>query len=511
MPWLEWLDRKKDLEAASRVPHRLLEPVPELSVGDDAQENLLIQGDNLDALKALLPYYGGQVKCIFIDPPYNTKSAFEHYDDNLEHAKWLSMMYPRLELLRKLLRPDGSMWVTLDDNEAHYFKAIADEVFGRRNFVADIAWQKSFAKKNKAVISGSHDHVFVYAKNLAGWQRNLLPRAGAASSAFKNPDNDPRGKWQSVAYSVQSEDSDRRAAYRYEIAIPNGTRVRPPTGRHWNGLPERTEALRADNRLWFGRAGDKPPRLKVFLSEVQAGIVPDTWWTHEECGSNQDAKKEIISLFPSTEPFGTPKPERLIQRILHIASNPGDMVLDSFLGSGTTAAVAHKMGRRWIGIEFGDHALTHCQPRLRKVVEGEQGGISVEVGWNGGGGFRFCRLGPAVFDEHGHIQGNVRFKHLAAHLWFAETGTPRINLNARSPLLGVHDETAYYLLFNGILGDRRPDSGNVLTTKLLDDLPEPPDGVKHRVIFGEACRIGQERLARMGITFKQIPYDIHAR
>jgi adenine-specific DNA-methyltransferase len=237
----------------------------------------------------------------------------------------------------------------------------------------------------------------VVAKNIDKWQRNLLPREGMALSAFKNPDNDRRGLWQSVAYSVQSEDAERRKAYRYPIRLPSGREVPPPHGRHWNGLPERTSELREDNRLWFGKEGDSPPRIKVFLNEVQNGIVPDTWWSHDMAGSNQDSKKEMLELFPDIEPFATPKPEKLLCRILTIASNPGDLVLDSFAGSGTTGAVAHKMGRRWIMVELGEHCHTHIIPRLKKVIDGEdKGGITESVGWNGGGGFRYYRLAPSL-------------------------------------------------------------------------------------------------------------------
>lgn len=516
MPWLEWLDRKKDLEAASRVPHRLLEPVPELSVGDDAHDNLLIQGDNLDALKALLPYYGGQVKCIFIDPPYNTKSAFEHYDDNLEHAKWLSMMYPRLELLRKLLRPDGSMWVTLDDNEAHYFKAIADEVFGRKNFVANVVWEKSDSPKmDSRMFSSRHDHLFVYARNVDAFELKRIRDDANVPAHFNRVDEAGRRYYTKPLRAMGSGEDTREArpSMFFPLTAPDGTQVLPmkPDGTEgrwrWGFAKVQEEQHRIE---WVNGRGGWAAYYRIYADDSE-GRPPETIWTHDKVGSNRTAKAEVKAIFGAETTFTTPKPEGLIRQILDIATNEGDWVLDSFLGAGTTAAVAHKMNRRWIGVEMGEHAQTHCQVRLAKVVEGEQGGVSEAVGWTGGGGFRFYRLGPAVFDEHGHIQGNVRFKHLAAHLWFAETGTPRLNLNARSPLLGVHDETAYYLLFNGILGDRRPDSGNVLTTKLLDELPEPPDGVKHRVIFGEACRIGPERLARMGITVKQIPYDIHAR
>lgn len=509
MPFLDWVNKNQAKDATRSVPVHLLKQEAVYGGSEDSPpENVLIQGDNLLALKALIPVYAGRIKCIFIDPPYNTQSAFEHYDDKLEHSQWLSMMYPRLVLLRELLGEDGSIWVTIDDNEAHYLKVLMDEVFGRANFVVTVAWQKAFAKKNKAKISGSHDHILVYARNKPQWTRNLLPRDD--DKAFKNPDGDPRGRWQSVAYSVPSEDAEKRKEYRYPISLPNGKEVVPPKGRHWNGLPERTEELRADNRLWFGRKGSSRPRLKVFFSEVQSGIVPDTWWDHNAAGSNQDSKKELIALFPDKEPFGTPKPEKLMRRIVAIASDAGDLVLDSFLGSGTTAAVAHKMGRRYIGIEMGEHARTYCSPRLQKVIDGEQGGISEIEGWLGGGGFRFCTLGQAAFDADGRIDPEVRFGTLAAFVWHYETATPAAK-TFNKPLLGRHNGTAYYLLYNGILGDKRPQGGNVLTHAVLQMLKEkyPHDGPK--VIYGETTRLGDAKLAAEGVTFKQIPYDIKAR
>jgi adenine-specific DNA-methyltransferase len=379
---------------------------------NDLFDNRLIKGDNLLALKALEAEFAGKVKCVFIDPPYNTGNAFEHYDDGLEHSIWLGLMRDRLEIIRRLLSDDGSLWITIDDNEAHYLKVLCDEVFGRRNFVASIAWQKVFAKKNKAQISGSHDHLLVIAKDASRWKRNLLPRDGAALSAFKNQDKDARGLWQSVAFSVQSEDGDKRKQYRYAIRLPSGREVMPPAGRHWNGLPTRTEELRADNRLWFGPDGDNPPRIKVFLSEVQDGIVPDTWWGHESSGSNQDSKREMLELFPNTEPFNTPKPEKLLMRILAIASNPGDIVLDSFAGSGTTGAVAQKMGRRWVMIELLNHCYTHIAPRLQKVIDGQDpGGVTQAAGWAGGGGFRYYELAPTLLstDRWGNLVINPEY------------------------------------------------------------------------------------------------------
>jgi adenine-specific DNA-methyltransferase len=378
----------------------------------DVFDNRLIRGDNLLALKALEAEFAGKVKCVFIDPPYNTGSAFEHYDDGLEHSIWLGLIRDRLEIIRRLLSEDGSLWITIDDNEAHYLKVVCDEVFGRRNFVASIAWQKVFAKKNKALISGSHDHVLVVAKEASTWNRNLLPREGTALAAFRNPDRDPRGLWQSVAYSVQSEDGEKRKAYRYLIRLPSGREVSPPVGRHWNGLPARTDELRSDNRLWFGTDGDNPPRMKVFLSEVQDGIVPDTWWDHGSSGSNQDSKKEMLDLFPEMEPFATPKPEKLLYRILTIATNPDDLVLDSFAGSGTTGAVAHKMGRRWIMVELGEHCHTHIVPRLKKVIDGQDpGGVTEATGWQGGGGFRYYELAPTLLatDRWGNLVINPEY------------------------------------------------------------------------------------------------------
>lgn len=503
MPILQWLTKETDLTRSASVPYRLLEPVSDLSAGVDPTENMLIQGDNLDALKALLPFYAGQVKCIYIDPPYNTKSAFEHYDDNLEHSQWLAMIYPRLELLRDLLSEDGSIWVSIDDNEGHYLKVIMDEIFGRKNFVGELIWQKRTSRENRSPISSSHDAIYLYAKGgPKEWKkhRHLLP---AIEAGFTNPDGDPRGPWKSIPFTAQGF----RENQMYTIFAPDGTPHQPPRGRCWGATEAEFIRLRdTETRVYFPRGGRGRPRIKQF-PQHQNGLVPMTLWFAKDVGDTEDAKKESLSLFTDREAFGTPKPERLLERVIHIATGPGELVLDSFLGSGTTAAVAHKMGRRYIGIEMGEHAVTHCAPRLRKVIEGEQGGVSEAVGWTGGGGFRFLRLGEAVFDDAGKINPAIRFIHLAAHVWFAETRTPLLTA-ADSPLLGVHEGTAYYLLYNGILGDRRPEGGNVLTSRVLDGLP-PFDGPK--VIYGESSRFGLERLRVERITFKQTPYDIKAR
>ncbi|PZP40150.1 MAG: site-specific DNA-methyltransferase [Pseudomonas fluorescens] len=504
MPTLQWLDRDKTLKTANAVPYRLLEAVPELGYGEDDTHNMLIEGDNLEALKALLPYYAGKVKCIFIDPPYNTKSAFEHYDDNLEHSKWLAMMYPRLELLRELLAEDGSIWVTIDDNEAHYLKVIMDEVFGRKNFIANVIWQKKFSPQNDAKgITPSHDHLIVYSKNKTLLKVNLLSRGNDQDDRFKNPDNDPRGVWSSGDLTSKT----KARGHSYKIMSPTGKEFYPPEGRQWAPAETTFNTWLSEGRIWFGADGNNRPRLKQYLTEVQQGIVPLSIWLRDDVGDNQEAKREINAL-QLGEMFETPKPERLIRRVFELASEKGEFVLDSFLGSGTTAAVAHKMGRRYIGIEMGEHARTHCAARLKKVVDGEQGGISEAVGWQGGGGFRYYKLGEPIFDERGQINKAIRFEHLAAHIWFAETGAPLTGGKPETPLLGIHNGIAYYLLYNGILGDKRPAGGNVLTSKVWEALP-PHDGPK--VIYGEATRLGPNRLSELQVAFKQTPYDIKAR
>lgn len=514
MPELNWMGDASARRAAQRVPYRLLQVDQTVGEGTDGlpPDNLLVQGENLEALKSLLPLYAGRVKCIFIDPPYNTKSAFEHYDDNLEHSQWLSMMYPRLVLLRELLAEDGSIWVTIDDNEAHYLKVVMDEVFGRANFIATNVWQKRYSRENRGAIGDVHDYLMVYAKSpdVFKQKRNKIPLDESQAKIYRNPENpseaDPAKRWRGLPMTAQGH----RPNQMYEIEAPNGTRHRPPEGRCWSMIEPEFEKLRAADRIYWGKDGFAQPSVIRFLSEVD-GLVPWTWWRHEDVGHTDEAKKEANSLFGADVSFGTPKPERLIQRILHIATNSNDLVLDSFLGSGTTAAVAHKMGRRWIGIEMGEHARTHCLPRLQKVVEGEQGGISQAVGWQGGGGFRFATLGEPVFDADGQINPAVRFAPLAAYVWREQTHTPHPTGVFDSPLLGVHGDTAFVLLYNGILGDRRPDGGNVLTLDVWQQVCAlAPDHVGPWRIYGEACRLPPTLLKQHGIVFRQIPYQLGA-
>ncbi len=540
MPMLNWMGRDKAVKADKDVVTRILREDKSLSYGNG--DNVLVHGDNLDALKALLPFYAGQVKCIYIDPPYNTGSAFEHYDDNLEHSTWLNMMYPRLKLLREFMREDGSIWVNLDDNEVHYCRVIMDEIFGRQNFLCDVAWEKRYSPPPDTKDFGYiHDHILVYRKSVK-FSRNLLPLTDDQKGRYKNPDNDPRGPWKAADYTCRFNAQQRPNLY-YPIIHPiTGEEVWPKETRVWANSKDEHEKNVIENRLWWGKDGKaRVPAKKNFLSDIQQGMMPMSLWHYEFAGTNQDGKKENLKLFGNV-PFGTPKPERLISIVLSIASNPGDLVLDSFLGSGTTAAVAHKMRRRWIGIEMGETAKTHCAVRMRKVVDGEQGGISKTVKWQGGGGFHYFELGEAILDKDGSLTGDIPFEVMAAHVWFSETKTPwnvayvkmspvaksssqlangnigigntstMATLN-KSTVLGVHEGVAYALLYNGILKERSVDGGNVLTRKTLEVIQADLAGRDYEkiVVYGEACRLMAPSLETLKIEFRQTPYDLVTR
>ena len=400
LTWVGKYDEQQPLEP------RILIENPEYSYGEVEtgvlpngkpwKGNMLIHGDNLLALKALEQDYADQVKCIYIDPPYNTGNAFEQYDDGIEHSIWLGLIKERLIILRDLLANDGSIWISIDDDEQAYLKVLMDEVFGRQNFINNVIWEKKYSPANDAKwLSDSHDFIVVYAKNKEIWRPNLLPRSDEMNSRYKNLDNDPRGPWKTADFSVRTYNANCD----YPITLPSGRVVTPPESRAWVSNKERFEELVADNRIWFGKDGNNVPAVKKFLSEVKQGMTAMTIWKFTEVGHNQDAKKEV-KQFNSESVFATPKPERLIERVLTLGSNEGDIVLDSFLGSGTTAAVAQKMGRKYIGIELGNHAYTHCYPRLKKVTDGaDQGGISKAVNWKGGGGFRFYELAPSLLKE----------------------------------------------------------------------------------------------------------------
>lgn len=355
-----------------KLEPRILIEQPEFSYGDPNSGNMLIHGDNLLALKALEQDFAGKVKCVFIDPPYNTGSAFEHYDDGIEHSLWLSLIYARLSIIKNLLSEEGSIWISIDDNECHYLKVLCDEIFGRDQFIANVVWQKRTSPDNRLRLGSAHDHILVYSKRFDSHKRfNQLPISSSRLKDFKNPDNDPRGPWASTDCTAQA--GHGTASQFYTLVTPSGRVIELPDNLCWRFTQERMNEEIREGRIWFGKDGKGVPRKKTYLSEI-SGQNSWSWWTNDEVGHNQEAKKEVKELFANENTFDTAKPERLIYRIIEIATNEGDLILDSFLGSGTTAAVAHKMNRRWIGVELGEHAKTHCAPRLRKVVDGEQGG-----------------------------------------------------------------------------------------------------------------------------------------
>jgi adenine-specific DNA-methyltransferase len=536
------MTRSEDVRAANSVAYRLLEAQPELDGGNGDASNMLIQGDNLDALKALLPYYAGRVKCIYIDPPFNTGEAFDHYDDNLEHSVWLGLMYPRLTMLRDLLAENGTLVVHLDANEVAYATVILDEIMGRSNRTYVVTFKQSAPKGHKTINPGlvtTANYLLIYAKSKPHWKPNraFAPRARDKryGSFIENFDDDMQA-WKLTtvntalcrslgfekladAKKALKKDYDRRLD---QFVIEHADRVVQPVSPDTDEVAKETQdiiALSEQNPKVTYRI-DREDKLPIILRAGKRWLfyssklrMIDGRYTTGEALSNiwddllsNNIHNEGGVRFPKGK-----KPEGLIKRVFDLFSSPGDLVLDSFLGSGTTAAVGHKMGRKWIGIEMGEHAVTHCKPRLDKVIAGEQGGISEAVGWSGGGGYRFYRLGERVFDADGGIASDIRFPTLAAHVWFSETATPYTGDGA-SPFLGIHEGMAYALLYNGILGDRSVTGGNVLTSALLDRLRADADGWSGpMVIYGEASRLGAARLKDAGVTFKQTPYDVRAR
>jgi adenine-specific DNA-methyltransferase len=383
------LDTGEDRGESRRVT---LRPVEELSLGHKATENAIIQGDNRLVLELLKLRYKKKVRCAYIDPPYNNQERYTHYTDTQGHDEWLEGVVTCAKQIKTLLRDDGSLWISIDDRQMHYLKVALDDVFGRDNFVTTIVWEQRTTRENRKVFSNNHEYLLVYTTDIEEFKkkRGLLDWDEAVRSRFKNPDNDPRGPWQSVSANVQAGHATKSQFY--SLVAPNGREHEPPNGRCWVYTHERMKREIALNNVWFGKDGDGVPRLKRFLRDARQGFTPHTLWPAEEVETNDAAKKHLLELFPTRPVFDTPKPEALIYRVLSIATNPGDLVLDAYLGSGTTAAVAHKMRRGYLGIESGGHAITHCVERIQKVIAGEGGGISRLVGWRGGGIFGFYRL-----------------------------------------------------------------------------------------------------------------------
>lgn len=534
MPTLNWIGKEAVVKHHKEVPFRLLEPVPELSCGSAQGKdsgNLIVQGDNLHALKALLPRYAGQVKCIYIDPPYNTGNEGWAYNDNVNspeirkwlgetvgkegetldrHDRWLCMMYPRLVLLKQFLREDGAIFVSIDDNEVATLRLLLDEIFGSANFAATFIWEKRTTRENRRVFSFSHDYVLCYARRLDVFERirGELPLSQEVKDRHKNPDHDPRGPWQSVAITAQA--GHGTAAQFYDITAPSGRIIKLPHGNCWRFTENRLAELVADGRIYFGAGGNNVPRQKKFLSEVQRGLTPHTLWTAPEVGTTDTATKAVLDVMGSDATFETPKSVGLLQRILQVASDKDSLIMDTFAGSGTTGHAVLKQNaedggdRRFILVEMDEGiARNVTSERVKRVAQGYTN-TKGQVVDGLGGGFQFCRLSAEpLFDADGQIRRDVTFAQLAEFVWFAETGSGYVG-NADSPLLGVHEGRAIYLLYNGILKDKSVSGGNVLTGPVFAILPE---FAGPKVIYAAANRLGA-RTMREGITFKQTPYAL---
>jgi len=536
MPILNWLNKDEAITVAKKCTYRLLEEVPELSYGDDKSGNLIIQGDNLEALKAIIPYYAGRIQCVYIDPPFNTEQAFDNYDDNLEHSIWLSTMYPRFELLHQLIKEDGTFFLHLDDNEIAYAIVICDEIFGRKNRIFLSTFKQSSASGPKAINPGvvsTSSFIVCYAKNKSKWKSNKL---------FVQTKRDDRYN-KFILNRDLSVDSWEFCSLREAFAKYSNVEVKDLKKKYLDKYEENLTQFVLKNSnsvIRTARVADKDvgdeAKTALALSRETPGRVfeakrlnkPSQYFMDGEQVAFYSSKSaEIDGVLTTTQPLTNiwddllsnnlhkegdvqfkkgKKPESLIKRVIELSTSESDIVLDSFLGSGTTAAAAIKLNRKIIGIEMGEQAITHCQKRLKSVVDGDTTGISKAVGWKGGSGFNFCHLGEAVFDEYGYLNPEIRFQTLASHIWYLETKIPLKN-KVKSPFLGVFNDTAYYLLYNGILGDRRPIGGNVLTSNVLNNLPEI-NTHKNIVIYGELTCLGEVRLKQENITFKQIPYDV---
>lgn len=538
MPILNWLDKEKHINSDKLVSYRLLEQDSKFCFGEDT-DNMIIQGDNLDALKSLLPYYAGKVKCIYIDPPYNTGDVQPDYDDNLEHSIWLGIMYPRLKLLRELLTEDGVIFVQIDDKEAPYLKTIMDEIFGRKNYETtfyikvrhenrilrkDIRYQLvmeqvlSYRKSDlysppRRVKSKKTNNDYIYDIEIINNCDDIINLSGYDVEIY-SPQN----------YKIVESDSG--SLKKYQIRGSLITQSGSASEYYEKNLKQRRN-LDGLGTLYkvigMGVKGDglghrfimQPKKEnskngfyfqgKPISNKVITGIPYQNFYDYESAFNR-------VGYEGSVEFKNGKKPELYIKFFLDFGSSKGDLVLDSFLGSGTTCAVAHKMGRKYIGIEMGNHAKTHCVPRLEKVISGEAGGISKDINWTGGGGFKFYTLGDTVFDEYGKINPVIKFHTLASHIWFYETNNPKDN-KYNDMLLGINDNTAYILLYNGILGDKKPQNGNVLTRKILSEIHSKINNhtkgfTGSIVVYGESCRLGENTLQDNNIMFKQTPYDL---
>jgi adenine-specific DNA-methyltransferase len=525
MPTLHWIGKDKVINHHLDVPFKVLEHSYGFDNGKQTQQetqsgNKIIHGDNLEALKALLPEYEGKIKCIYIDPPYNTGNEGWIYNDNLtdpkikkwlgqvvgkesedlsRHDKWLCMMYPRLKLLHKLLADDGAIFISIDDNEQANLKLLCDEIFGGSNFVNNIIWQKKFSPQNDAkYFSDNHDFVVCYAKSKQDWKRNLLNRTEAQNDRYKNIDNDSRGVWTSGDVSVKTYSVSND----YPITTPSGRIVNPPSGYCWRFSEKKFEELVKENRIWFGTKGDSVPRYKRFLTDVQQGIVPLTIWLHEEVGHNQSAKQDLKKIFSdSAIPFETPKTTQLIEKIITIACSSNDIILDSFAGSGTTAQAVLNLNsqdegnRKFILVEMEEYAETITAERVKRVINGyaDKEGIL--------GSFDYYELGQSLFLEDGNLNEDVGIEKIRKYVYYTET---KQHLNEAKQnednvyFLDKYNDTSYYLNYEQ----------DEITTLDHDFLATMKTKAEQYIIYADNCLLKKDFMTNRNIIFKKIPRDI---
>lgn len=522
MPTLTWIGKEKVINHHHEVPYKVLNHSYSFNGSHPEQEspNKIIHGDNLEALKSLLPEYEGKIKCCYLDPPYNTGNESWVYNDNVNdprlkrwlgqvvgkesedlsrHDKWLCMMYPRLVLLHKLLAKDGAIFISIDDNEHSNLKLICDEIFGPGNFVNNVIWQKKYSPQNDArYFSDMHDFILCYTKNKALWERKLIPRSNEQNARYKNPDDDSRGPWKSSDLSVKTYSEN----YDYPIVTPSGKIVNPPQGRCWRTSKEKFENLVSENRIWFGPTGENVPSIKRFLSEVQEGSVPVTIWLREEVGDNQYARQDLKKIFfDSPFPFDTPKPTSLIDKILKIATSPDSIILDSFAGSGTTAHAVLNLNkqdggnRKFILIEMEDYAETITAERVKRVING----YADKPGT--GGSFSYYELGEPLFigDNNEYLNEAVGTDKIKSYIWYTETRTtyqPEDSFN--EAFLGVYEQTALYFIY----------SPHQLTALDFDTLALVTAEANLYIIYADNCLLPRDFLLRHNIIFKKIPRDI---
>ena len=526
MPTLDWIGKDKVVNHHLEVPFRVLERKYSFDENgqhdeDNGSENMIIRGDNLEALKALLPRYEGRVKCIYIDPPYNTGNEGWVYNDNVNdpkikkwlgevvgkegedltrHDKWLCMMYPRLKLLQKLLADDGAIFISIDDTEVSNLRLLMDEVFGANNFVTTVIWHKNYAPKSSAkFFSEDHDYITVYAKNKMAWIPNLLPRTEEQDKIYKNPDNDPRGLWRPDNLSARNPYS----LGLYSITCPGGRVIPgPPAGRYWVVSEEKFKQMDADGRIYWGQDGNNIPAPKRYLSEVKQGRVPQTIWEYEEVGHTQDAKKDLKAIFDGEMPFDTPKPYRLIERILQIASDSDSIILDSFAGSGTTAHAVLNMNkadvghRKFILVEMMDYADSITAERVKRVIKGYGEGKNAVEGT--GGNFSFYDLGEPLL--HGDVLNeNVGVEKIREYVYFTDTKASLPESHPDEPyFMGVHIGSAYYFYYE-------KQAVTTLNREFLHTVKTKADSY---VIYADLCTLSETELEKYHITFKKIPRDI---